>query len=156
MKDTENTPTGAGSEITITVEEAARLLKGERDGIACGLIVNSEEFEMALDLAIARLKGELFTLEELKSWLYAVAMNNLGQGFGDFVEELIGRLDGFQRFVADRREAQAQVQGSSEEENKRFIDEVYREAWEDQMRQDAIEAQAAQDEEPGLIFGGDD
>ena len=50
-----------------------------------------------------------FSREELKAWLYANAANNLDgnkrdQLFADDCEEIIKRLDGFERFVKDRRE----------------------------------------------------
>lgn len=50
-----------------------------------------------------------FTREELKAWLYAIAINNLDGLERDKIfaldcEEIIGRLDGFERFVKDRRE----------------------------------------------------
>lgn len=54
-------------------------------------------------------KKESFTREELKAWLYAIAINNLDGLERDKIfaldcEEIIGRLDGFERFVKDRRE----------------------------------------------------
>lgn len=50
-----------------------------------------------------------FTREELKAWLYAIAINNLDglerdKIFADDCKEIIDRLDGFERFVKDRRE----------------------------------------------------
>ncbi len=50
-----------------------------------------------------------FTREELEAWLYANAINNLdGQArnkiFADDCKIIIDRLDGFERFVKDRRE----------------------------------------------------
>lgn len=149
MKDTENTSTGAG--FKMTNQEAARIIAYERDGIPSDL--DADDTIEAFNFAIARLGGELFTLEELKSWLYANAMNNIGNGYGGFVEEIINRLDGFQRFVADRR---GDTRVEPECEHERRLRELSQEAWDDQMRQDAIEAQAAQDEEPGLICGGND
>lgn len=54
-------------------------------------------------------KEESFTREELEALLYAIAANNLDGVARDRVlasdcEEIIGRLDGFERFVQDRRE----------------------------------------------------
>lgn len=53
--------------------------------------------------------NKTFTREELEAWLYAIAANNLDGVARDRVlasdcEEIIGRLDGFERFVKDRRE----------------------------------------------------
>jgi hypothetical protein len=50
-----------------------------------------------------------FSREELKAWLYAIAINNLDglerdKIFADDCKEIIDRLDGFERFVKDRRE----------------------------------------------------
>ena len=44
-----------------------------------------------------------FTLEELESWLWENVLNNYDNKYGEYVEELIGRLDGFKEFVKDRR-----------------------------------------------------
>lgn len=43
-----------------------------------------------------------FTIDELKMWLYAIAQNN-DNDFGKDCLEIVGRLDGFKRFVADAR-----------------------------------------------------
>jgi len=53
--------------------------------------------------------NKTFSREELEAWLYAIAANNLDGVARDRVlasdcEEIIGRLDGFERFVKDRRE----------------------------------------------------
>ena len=47
--------------------------------------------------------AECFTLEELESWLWSIALNNSDNSFGDSVESLIDRLDGFKNFVNDSR-----------------------------------------------------
>lgn len=44
-----------------------------------------------------------FTRAELESWLYQIAFNNCGNSLGDACEEIISRLDGFERFVIDKR-----------------------------------------------------
>ena len=59
--------------------------------------------------ALRKHKEESFTREELEAWLYANAINNLdGQErdkiFADDCKIIIDRLDGFERFVKDRRE----------------------------------------------------
>ncbi len=64
----------------------------------------------ALNLAIKALKerphGE-FTIDELERWLYQIAFNNTDNDFSKYCEEIIGRLDGFERFVTDvRKEAE--------------------------------------------------
>jgi len=66
-------------------------------GYKCDLIDNAPTVEST------------FTREELKAWLYAIAINNLDGLERDKIfaldcEEIIGRLDGFERFVKDRRE----------------------------------------------------
>ena len=50
---------------------------------------------------VERPKGE-FTIDELEKWLYEIAYNNNNE-FGQNCLEIIGRLDGFERFVADMR-----------------------------------------------------
>ena len=44
-----------------------------------------------------------FTREELESWLYVMASNNCGNSLGDACEEIVSRLDEFERFVIDKR-----------------------------------------------------
>ena len=47
---------------------------------------------------------DMFTIEELEGWLWENVLNNSGNEFGDSVEILIGRLDGFRQYVRDKRE----------------------------------------------------
>ena len=49
-----------------------------------------------------RSQGE-FTRKELESWLYQIAFNNTDNELSRYCEEIISRLDGFERFVADMR-----------------------------------------------------
>lgn len=44
-----------------------------------------------------------FTRAELESWLYVMASNNFGNSLGDACEEIVSRLDEFERFVIDMR-----------------------------------------------------
>lgn len=44
-----------------------------------------------------------FTRKELESWLYEIAMNNIDNSLSEDCEEIISRLDGFERFVKDKR-----------------------------------------------------
>ena len=69
--------------------------------------------DKALKLGVEALEAlqdnKTFTREELEAWLYANAINNLdGQErdkiFADDCKIVIDRLDGFERFVKDRRE----------------------------------------------------
>lgn len=48
-----------------------------------------------------------FTIDELKKWLYEIVFNNYYNDFGRNCLEIINRLDGFERFVADMREKEA-------------------------------------------------
>ena len=45
-----------------------------------------------------------FTRDELEHWLYAIKMNNLDTDFDRYITEIINRLDGFERFVIEKRE----------------------------------------------------
>lgn len=45
----------------------------------------------------------VFTRKELESWLYEIAFNNCNNNLGNACEEIISRLDGFERFIEDRR-----------------------------------------------------
>lgn len=47
--------------------------------------------------------NDYFTRDELKAWLYEIAFNNCNNSLGDSCEEIISRLDGFERFVEDKR-----------------------------------------------------
>lgn len=49
-----------------------------------------------------------FTREELESWLYRIASNNLDNELGRSCEEIICRLNGFERFVSDMRKGGAE------------------------------------------------
>lgn len=46
--------------------------------------------------------GGEFTVDELEKWLYEIADNN-NNDFGKDCLEIVGRLDGFENFVADMR-----------------------------------------------------
>lgn len=48
-----------------------------------------------------------FTRNELESWLYRIASNNLDNELGRSCEEIICRLNGFERFVSDMRKGDA-------------------------------------------------
>ena len=50
----------------------------------------------------ARPQGE-FSRKDLESWLYQIAMNNIGTDFEKSVVEIIHRLDGFERFVSEQK-----------------------------------------------------
>ena len=52
---------------------------------------------------------EAFTREELENWLYTIVYNNIDGNeedmkFAKHTEEIIHRLDGFERYVKDKRE----------------------------------------------------
>lgn len=49
-----------------------------------------------------RTKGN-FTRQELEDWLYSICLNNFGTDFGKHVEEIINRLDGFEKYIEDMR-----------------------------------------------------
>jgi hypothetical protein len=51
-----------------------------------------------------------FTIDELKKWLYEIAYNNTNNDFGKYCVEIVDRLNGFKRFVADmRKEAENEI-----------------------------------------------
>ena len=52
----------------------------------------------AVKMAIKSLKDK-FTRDELENWLYAIAINNTDNDLGKNCEEIIKRLDGFERYV---------------------------------------------------------
>lgn len=56
-------------------------------------------YEMA-KAKFERPQGE-FTIDELKKWLYEIAYNNTNNDFGKYCVEIVDRLNGFKRFVAD-------------------------------------------------------
>ena len=55
---------------------------------------------------VERPQGE-YTIDEFKKWLYEIVFNNYYNDFGKNCLEIINRLDGFERFVADMREKEA-------------------------------------------------
>jgi len=44
---------------------------------------------------------QVFTRKQLEGWLYEIALNNTENDFGKYVEEIINRLNGFERYVED-------------------------------------------------------
>lgn len=52
---------------------------------------------------LRELREKAYTREELKAWLYEIALNNCGNSLEWACVELISRLDGFERFVEDKR-----------------------------------------------------
>ena len=82
----------SAQEIAETFKEA---LKAEKTG----LFIASEDVEV---IPLAQPDG--FTREELEAWLWQIALNNTDNSLGDNCEEIIKRLDGFERFCKDRRE----------------------------------------------------
>ena len=54
------------------------------------------------EVANERQQGE-FSRKDLESWLYQIAMNNIGTDFEKSVVEIIHRLDGFERFVSEQK-----------------------------------------------------
>ena len=76
-----------------------------------------EAVKMAISSLSAEQTAEYFTFEELESWLFENALNNLGNVYGESVEKLISRLDGFKEFVKDRRVEQAEINHNSTENN---------------------------------------
>ena len=60
----------------------------------------------------------MFTRVELESWLYAIERNNLDNVLGACCEIIIGRLDGFEQYVKDRRKdangSEGRIQPGSE------------------------------------------
>ena len=44
-----------------------------------------------------------FTRDELESWLYQMALNNVNTEFEFYIIEIIHRLNGFEVFVMEKR-----------------------------------------------------
>lgn len=61
-----------------------------------------EAFILAIKALEERPQGE-FSRKDLESWLYQIAMNNIGTDFEKSVVEIINRLDGFERFVSEQK-----------------------------------------------------
>lgn len=79
----------------------------------CPLDCEGCPLDKALKLAVEALEAaqdnKTFTRKELETWLYANAITNLDglerdKIFADDCKIIIDRLDGFERFVKDRRE----------------------------------------------------
>ena len=48
-----------------------------------------------------------FSRNDLESWLYQIAFNNTDNDLSKYCEEIISRLDGFEKFVEDRIKEEA-------------------------------------------------
>ena len=66
-------------------------------------VMTDEEAIKAIRKIVAPKDECVFTRKELESWLYEIAFNNVNNNLGNACEELISRLDGFERFVSDKR-----------------------------------------------------
>lgn len=58
-------------------------------------------------LSILLKKKRAFSRKDLESWLYQIASNNTDNDLSKYCEEIISRLDGFERFVEDRVKEEA-------------------------------------------------
>lgn len=43
----------------------------------------------------------MFSRKALENWLYSICLNNVGTEFAKHVEEIVTRLDGFERYCKD-------------------------------------------------------
>ena len=69
--------------------------------------------EALKDVRPARRKGE-FTRQELENWLYSMCLNNDGTDFcKEIIDEIISRLDGFEKYVEDMRGARMENGGDN-------------------------------------------
>lgn len=66
-------------------------------------IMSDEEAVKAIRGIVIPKDECVFTRKELESWLYEIAFNNCNNNLGNACEEIITRLDGFERFIEDRR-----------------------------------------------------
>lgn len=76
-------------------------LNGKEDGCK-GCPIKKAYYKGVRDTKKERPQGD-FTRNELESWLYRIASNNLNNELGRSCEEIICRLNGFERFVSDMR-----------------------------------------------------
>lgn len=58
-------------------------------------------------LSILLKRKRAFSRKDLESWLYQIASNNTDNDLSKYCEEIISRLDGFERFVEDRIKEEA-------------------------------------------------
>lgn len=88
----------------MTNQEAVEVLI---DMSCAGFLLAHDKGSEAVHLAINALKNQpsekAFTRAELEAWLYEIALNNCGNSLERACVELISRLDGFERFVEDKR-----------------------------------------------------
>lgn len=81
-----------------TAVDAQKIAEEMRRQAAIGVVLPE-------DTEIIRLNTSgSFTRAELEAWLYRIAFNNTDNSLGSNCEEIIKRLDGFERFCKDRRE----------------------------------------------------
>ena len=82
-----------------SAQEIAEKFKEALAGDKAGLIIASQDVEV-----IPLPQPDAFSREELEAWLWQIALNNTDNNAGEICKEIIGRLDGFERFCKDRRE----------------------------------------------------
>lgn len=80
---------------SMTADQKKQFLSEWRKYSQTGLVFTDSDFE------VIPVNG--FTRKELEGWIYEIAGNNLDNEFGTYCEELINRLDGFERYVRDKR-----------------------------------------------------
>ena len=66
-----------------------------------------EDYNLALERhvnALYNVTDITFTIKELTDWLYTIALNNSeNEQYCKFIEDIVSRLDGFQRYVFETR-----------------------------------------------------
>lgn len=88
-------------------EAIERIARGtSKDTLAAYMMGWNDALDAAADNAPTI---EAFTREELENWLYTICYNNIDGNeedmkFAKHTEEIIRRLDGFERYVKDKRE----------------------------------------------------
>lgn len=73
-------------------------------GFRAALMTVAKFVEDELPSVTSKQKTGDFTRQELEDWLYSICLNNVGTDFCKYIEEIISRLDGFERYVEDMRE----------------------------------------------------
>ena len=90
----------------------------EKELRACIEKQKKEMMILSESLSTLLKRKRAFSRKDLESWLYQIAYNNTDNDLSKYCEEIIGRLDGFERFVENRvkEEAKEKINGNSNQD----------------------------------------
>ena len=93
----------------IDANELIRIVRSQADKDPVSYPIVSATLNAVANLADGLTIVDAVEVDAIKSWLYQIAMNNVGVPVRDFstaCEEIISRLDGLRTFATERREGE--------------------------------------------------